>query len=180
MLGNIRIGDGAKLGCGAVVLRPIPSGATAVGAPAKIIGRAKEANPAAEGDHALQNVQGFDGACVWREIARRAGQPDGTASKGAGVLSFPTFKTMLGKEGVPDDAIGELFFAMDMNNDGIVTEKEFADNFSAIGARLCRAMSLCGDCSLQCPKRRETMKQDVIAHMSRRMVPKVSMSISDS
>jgi len=38
ILGNIIVGDCAKIGAGSVVLRPIPSGATAVGAPAKIIG----------------------------------------------------------------------------------------------------------------------------------------------
>eukprot|EP00804_Cyclotella_cryptica_P017598 CCRYP_006754-RB/>CCRYP_006754-RB protein AED:0.05 eAED:0.05 QI:178/1/1/1/0.66/0.25/4/2373/400 len=38
ILGNITVGDRSKIGAGSVVLRPIPSGATAVGAPAKIIG----------------------------------------------------------------------------------------------------------------------------------------------
>jgi serine O-acetyltransferase len=38
ILGNITVGDRAKIGAGSVVLRPIPSGATAVGSPAKIIG----------------------------------------------------------------------------------------------------------------------------------------------
>ena len=38
ILGNINVGDRAKIGAGSVVLRPIPTGATAVGAPAKIIG----------------------------------------------------------------------------------------------------------------------------------------------
>ncbi len=38
ILGNITVGDRAKIGAGSVVLRHIPSGATAVGAPAKIIG----------------------------------------------------------------------------------------------------------------------------------------------
>ena len=38
ILGNIRIGDRVKIGAGSVVLRPIPTGATAVGAPARIIG----------------------------------------------------------------------------------------------------------------------------------------------
>lgn len=38
IIGNIYIGDNAKLGCGSVVLKDIPAGATAVGAPAKVIG----------------------------------------------------------------------------------------------------------------------------------------------
>ena len=38
ILGNIQVGDRAKIGAGSVVLRSIPSGATAVGSPAKIIG----------------------------------------------------------------------------------------------------------------------------------------------
>mmetsp|Transcript_25159 Transcript_25159/g.51192 ORF Transcript_25159/g.51192 Transcript_25159/m.51192 type:complete len:690 (+) Transcript_25159:185-2254(+) len=38
ILGNIHVGDRAKIGAGSVVLRPIPTGATAVGSPARIIG----------------------------------------------------------------------------------------------------------------------------------------------
>mmetsp|Transcript_2856 Transcript_2856/g.4252 ORF Transcript_2856/g.4252 Transcript_2856/m.4252 type:complete len:540 (+) Transcript_2856:68-1687(+) len=57
ILGNIKIGDGAKIGSGSVVLRPIPSGATAVGAPAKIIGFAKEAKPGSKIDLTLSSVE---------------------------------------------------------------------------------------------------------------------------
>jgi serine O-acetyltransferase len=39
VLGGIRIGDDARIGANAVVLIDIPAGATAVGIPAKIIGR---------------------------------------------------------------------------------------------------------------------------------------------
>lgn len=56
LLGNIIIGHGAKIGAGSIVLGPIPSGATAVGAPAKIIGRAKEAQPALTMDERLHQV----------------------------------------------------------------------------------------------------------------------------
>lgn len=37
LLGAIRIGDGAKIGAMAVVLCDVPAGATAVGAPARVI-----------------------------------------------------------------------------------------------------------------------------------------------
>ena len=56
ILGNIKIGDGAKIGAGSVVLKPIPHLATAVGVPGKIIGWAKEPNPGSEVDVSLTNV----------------------------------------------------------------------------------------------------------------------------
>ena len=38
ILGNITVGNGAKIGTGSVVLCPVPSSAMAVGVPARIIG----------------------------------------------------------------------------------------------------------------------------------------------
>lgn len=37
ILGNIRIGDGARVGSGSVVIRDVPAGATAVGVPSRIV-----------------------------------------------------------------------------------------------------------------------------------------------
>lgn len=37
VIGNVRIGAGAKIGAGAVVLKDIPEGATAVGIPARVV-----------------------------------------------------------------------------------------------------------------------------------------------
>ena len=37
VLGGFEVGDGAKIGSNAVVIKPVPSGATAVGIPARII-----------------------------------------------------------------------------------------------------------------------------------------------
>ena len=57
ILGNVTVGDRAKIGAGSVVLRPIPGGATAVGAPAKIIGFTREERPGAEVDSNLEVVE---------------------------------------------------------------------------------------------------------------------------
>lgn len=51
ILGNIHVGDGAKIGAGSVVLEAIPPHATAAGVPAKIVGQAGQAMPAFEMDH---------------------------------------------------------------------------------------------------------------------------------
>mmetsp|Transcript_6151 Transcript_6151/g.11228 ORF Transcript_6151/g.11228 Transcript_6151/m.11228 type:complete len:650 (+) Transcript_6151:1-1950(+) len=62
ILGNISVGDRAKIGAGSVVLRSIPSGATAVGAPAKIIGYTpKGERPGSVVDISLKGVEPLSG-----------------------------------------------------------------------------------------------------------------------
>jgi serine O-acetyltransferase len=51
ILGNIEIGEGAKIGAGSVVLDNIPPHTTAAGVPARVIGREKDADPAASMNH---------------------------------------------------------------------------------------------------------------------------------
>ncbi len=46
VLGNIQIGEGAKIGAGSVVLKSVPAHCTAVGVPARSIGTCKESVPA--------------------------------------------------------------------------------------------------------------------------------------
>ncbi len=53
VLGNIRVGVGAKIGAGSVVLRDVPPHTTVAGIPAKIIGKPHAPQPALDMDHDL-------------------------------------------------------------------------------------------------------------------------------
>ncbi len=53
LLGNITIGEGAKVGCGAVVLNDVAPHTTVVGVPARPVGRARTDQPALDMDHKI-------------------------------------------------------------------------------------------------------------------------------
>jgi serine O-acetyltransferase len=53
VLGNVDIGDFAKIGAGSLVVASVPSGYTAVGVPARLVGRAPNARPALNMDQSL-------------------------------------------------------------------------------------------------------------------------------
>jgi serine O-acetyltransferase len=53
VLGNVDIGDFAKIGAGSLVLSSVPSGYTAVGVPARLVGRTSDARPALNMDQSL-------------------------------------------------------------------------------------------------------------------------------
>jgi serine O-acetyltransferase len=50
VLGNVEIGEGAKIGAGSVVLDPVPPHCTVAGVPARIISRGSRTLPALEMD----------------------------------------------------------------------------------------------------------------------------------
>ncbi len=54
ILGNIRIGDGCRVGAGSVVLRDVPPCKTVVGVPARIVGDAGSPKPGASMDHQIE------------------------------------------------------------------------------------------------------------------------------
>ena len=56
VLGNIQIGDYAKIASGSVVLKPVPSGCTAAGVPARLVNCPSCAEPARTMDHTLADV----------------------------------------------------------------------------------------------------------------------------
>jgi serine O-acetyltransferase len=53
VLGNVDIGDFAKIGAGSLVVASVPSGRTAVGVPARLVGRAPDPQPALNMDQSL-------------------------------------------------------------------------------------------------------------------------------
>lgn len=53
ILGNVEIGEGAKVGAGSVVLSDVPPHCTVVGVPAKVVGRPAEPQPALAMDHKI-------------------------------------------------------------------------------------------------------------------------------
>ena len=62
ILGYIEVGDNCKIGSGSIVLKPVPSNCTAVGNPARIVGKNPTAAPAAAAmDVALHDVVTTDG-----------------------------------------------------------------------------------------------------------------------
>lgn len=55
ILGNIEVGEGAKIGAGSVVLEPVAPHTTVAGVPAKLVGRPKGESPALDMDHHLSD-----------------------------------------------------------------------------------------------------------------------------
>ncbi len=48
IIGNIEIGEGAKVGAGSVVMKDVPSHATVAGVPAKVVGHPTTESPATD------------------------------------------------------------------------------------------------------------------------------------
>lgn len=53
ILGNIRIGAGAKIGAGSVVLQDVPEHTTVAGVPAKVVGKPQADSPALDMNHEI-------------------------------------------------------------------------------------------------------------------------------
>ena len=53
IIGNIEIGEGAKVGAGSVVMSSVPAHVTVAGIPAKIIGRPEGNSPAKDVDQSF-------------------------------------------------------------------------------------------------------------------------------
>ena len=61
ILGNIEIGQYAKIGANSVVLQPVPDHATAAGVPARIISKSSEQKPAFDMNQYFEDIEGTYG-----------------------------------------------------------------------------------------------------------------------
>lgn len=64
ILGNVEIGEGAKVAAGSLVLMNVPAHSTVAGVPARVVGRPMSSSPAHEMDHALPGQPGDYGAGI--------------------------------------------------------------------------------------------------------------------
>ena len=55
ILGNVEIGEGAKIGAGSVVLTDVPSRCTFAGVPAELVGRPQSEEPSLEMNHGIES-----------------------------------------------------------------------------------------------------------------------------
>ena len=53
IIGNIEVGQNAKVGAGSVVLEDVPANVTVAGVPAKVVGTIRDAVPSHDMDHSI-------------------------------------------------------------------------------------------------------------------------------
>ncbi len=68
VLGPIEVGEGARIGSNAVVVKDVPPGATVVGVPGRVVERRKKAPEISEGTREIARKMGFDAYGLTRDM----------------------------------------------------------------------------------------------------------------
>jgi serine O-acetyltransferase len=122
VLGGFTVGDGARIGSNAVVVKPVPAGATAVGNPARII----QAEAAVKREEAASQM-GFSAYGITQNddpvsqamrglIDNAAGQEHQIALLWQAIEKLSRSSAVPGRDCVPNDAAREENFAADKLN----------------------------------------------------------------
>jgi len=122
VLGGFTVGDGARIGSNAVVVKPVPAGATAVGNPARII----QAEAAVKREEAASQM-GFSAYGITQNddpvsqamrglIDNAAGHEQQIALLWQAIEKLSASPTALGKDCIPNDAARKENFPADKLN----------------------------------------------------------------
>lgn len=60
ILGNVEVGEGARVGASSVVLADVPPHVSVAGVPSKVVGKVTEDSPSLAMDHSLQNLREYE------------------------------------------------------------------------------------------------------------------------
>ncbi|KAK3247506.1 hypothetical protein CYMTET_42996 [Cymbomonas tetramitiformis] len=133
ILGNINIGDGCKIGAHSVVLKSLPSGATAIGIPAKIVGRAKEEKPGKEMDTSLKQVVKYEPSnpednyqSHWLDSVKHVCPLKCEKKQQLRLEQVQErLKALSPNSPLTEEQVDGIFFALDTNCEGTVAKKDF-------------------------------------------------------
>ena len=73
---------------------------------------------------------------------------------------------------VPEDAVGEIFFALDADTNGKISEAEFRDGFDGVAKRLCETL---GKQSALCPMLEKLLCPAQCGALQRRISAKIQV-----
>jgi len=130
IIGNIRIGDGCKIGASSVVLKPLPAGVTAIGAPAKIVG----SSPIKRKSFRLDFADATDPCLldVWSNVTA-----NGVAkqkSKAHCYATFSVINSVFKERGLDEFVASTVYHSLDDRCEGTLTEQILRDRWDVAAA----------------------------------------------
>jgi serine O-acetyltransferase len=138
ILGNIQIGASCKIGSNSIVLKPLPAGSTAVGSPARIVGKSDDPCAASSMDHALHHVTTSRGDRFrnsWCAHQDNSSAFDEVDCAGSGLLNLEqTMKALTFRYNTrpPREVVEPAFREADENGDGVINKCEFEEMVNRI------------------------------------------------
>mmetsp|Transcript_37037 Transcript_37037/g.51403 ORF Transcript_37037/g.51403 Transcript_37037/m.51403 type:complete len:368 (+) Transcript_37037:1-1104(+) len=133
VLGCVTLGSQCKIGAGSVVLKSIPEGATAIGCPAKVVGKVTESKPGSFMDTSLcfikRSAEEQDFKSLWQQ------RPD-VKREGYMCLQSLQKKLLEKNPNLTPFQVDSIIFALDKGMDGYVKDQDVIGNCEEIMNRI--------------------------------------------